>query len=118
MKQQPIPTPISPVDLNRWLQQPEGIPICVDVREEQELQVASFSSSVVHLPLSESSNWMNNIAEIVPSGTSIVVICHLGLRSFNFGSWLLQQELGHQVWNLEGGIDAWSVAVDQSIPRY
>ncbi|MGB0825742.1 MAG: sulfurtransferase, partial [Synechococcus sp.] len=32
--------------------------------------------------------------------------------------WLLDQPWGLEVWNLEGGIDAWSLQVDPSVPRY
>ena len=50
--------------------------------------------------------------------TPVVVICHAGVRSWQFGCWLLQQRPDLTVWNLEGGIDAWSVQVDPSVPRY
>ena len=33
-------------------------------------------------------------------------------------SWLIEQGREGEVWNLEGGIDAWSVQVDPSVPRY
>jgi len=38
--------------------------------------------------------------------------------SWHFGCWLMQQQGYPQVWNLQGGIDAWSVEVDRSVPRY
>ena len=33
-------------------------------------------------------------------------------------STLIEQGWGYEVWNLEGGIDAWSVKVDPTVPRY
>ena len=48
----------------------------------------------------------------------MVVICHAGVRSLHLGLWLLQQMPELEVWNLEGGIDAWSLQVDPSVPRY
>ena len=36
----------------------------------------------------------------------------------HFGLWLLEQRQTLEVWNLEGGIDAWSVQVDPKVPRY
>ena len=48
----------------------------------------------------------------------VVVVCHAGVRSYHFGLWLLDQPWGLEVWNLEGGIDAWSLQVDPSVPRY
>ena len=47
-----------------------------------------------------------------------MVLCHAGIRSWQFASWLLETQGLERVWNLEGGIDAWSVAVDPSVPRY
>ena len=48
----------------------------------------------------------------------MVVVCHAGVRSHHFGLWLLEQPWNLEVWNLDGGIDAWSVQVDPSVPRY
>jgi rhodanese-related sulfurtransferase len=47
-----------------------------------------------------------------------VVLCHAGIRSLHFGLWLLEQNPNRDVWNLEGGIDAWSVEVDPTVARY
>ncbi len=115
---QPTPTPISAKDLHRWLSEPSAPPICVDVREDQELALAPFSTDVLHLPLSRSSDWMETLPKLLPNDRPVVVICHAGIRSWNFGTWLLEQDIGYQVWNLEGGIDAWSINVDSSVPRY
>jgi rhodanese-related sulfurtransferase len=46
------------------------------------------------------------------------VLCHAGIRSWQFASWLIDQQNYEQVWNLSGGIEAWSVEVDPSVPRY
>jgi len=115
---QSTPTSISAKELHSWLNNQSKQPICVDVREEQELALAALPWKVLHLPLSQSSSWMGTLSQSLPINQPIVVICHAGIRSFNFGTWLLEQNMGYQVWNLEGGIDAWSVEVDPSIPRY
>ena len=115
---QPTPTPISAKDLHCWLTDSPSLPICVDVREDQELELAPFPADVLHLPLSRSSDWMETLPQLLPNDRPVVVICHAGIRSWNFGTWLLEQEIGYQVWNLEGGIDAWSINVDSSVPRY
>ena len=112
------PRNISSIELNVWLNDQSKIISLVDVREANELAIASFSSHVIHLPLSQMSVWSGLIGETLPIDIPVVVICHRGIRSFNFGSWLIQKGLGHEVWNLEGGIDSWSVEVDSSIPRY
>jgi rhodanese-related sulfurtransferase len=47
----------------------------------------------------------------------IVAYCHHGMRSADAVGFLLQQGIA-QVKNLVGGIDAWSVEVDQTVLRY
>ena len=93
-------------------------PLVVDVREDNELAIASFTFSVLHLPLSNADSWIGNLGELLPTKQPIVVICHAGVRSLNFGTWLLNQGFPNKILNLEGGIDAWSKEVDQSISRY
>jgi len=116
---QEIPLDISPKGLNKILEDDSSEkPIIVDVREDNEIAIASFSFSVLHLPLSEAENWSAKIGELLPKDKPIVVICHSGVRSLNFGVWLLEQRIAKSVWNLVGGIDAWSTDVDQSVPRY
>ena len=116
---QPIPLNISPKDLYDLLvdDSPKK-PFLVDVREHKELAIASFTFSVLHLPLSQASSWMSDLGDLLPNDQSIVVSCHAGVRSLNFATWLLEQGISNPVWNLEGGIAAWRKEVDQSIPRF
>ena len=93
-------------------------PFIVDVREDNELAIATFTFPVLHLPLSNASQWIGKIAELLPNDQPILVVCHSGVRSLNFGIWLLEQGIIQSVWNLDGGIDAWSVNIDSDIPRY
>ena len=116
---QNIPLNISPKELNKILEDDSSEkPFIVDVREDNEIAIASFSFSVLHLPLSKAANWSDKIGELLPKDQPVVVICHAGVRSLNFGIWLLEQGIAKSVRNLVGGIDAWSTDVDQSVPRY
>ena len=113
------PLNISPLELNDLLTVDSSTkPIIIDVREDNELAIAPFTFSVLHLPLSKFQSWNDALGELLPSDKSIVVICHSGVRSLSFGVWLLEQGITQPVWNLEGGIDSWSINVDESIPRY
>ncbi len=113
------PLNISPKELNDLLDDDSSEkPFIVDVREDDEIAMASFSFSVLHLPLSKAASWSGEIDELLPRDTPIVVVCHAGVRSLNFGMWLLEQGIRKKVWNLVGGIDAWSTDVDRSVPRY
>ena len=93
-------------------------PLLVDVREDAELDLARFPADVLHWPLSRSDAWLESVPQQMADGRPVVVICHAGVRSLHLGLWLLQQMPELEVWNLEGGIDAWSVHVDSSVPRY
>ena len=119
MNQPTIPVNISPKELNKILEDDSSLkPFIIDVREENEIDMASFAFSVLHLPLSKAANWSGNIEELLPKNRPIVVVCHAGVRSLKFGIWLLEKGIVQRVWNLVGGIDAWSTDVDQSVPRY
>ena len=114
-----VPLNISPHELNKILEDDSSQkPFIVDVREDNEIAIASFSFSVLHLPLSKAAKWSVNIEELLPKDQPVLVVCHAGVRSLNFGVWLLEQGITKRVWNLVGGIDAWSTDVDQSVPRY
>tara|TARA_Y100001968_G_scaffold51762_1_gene42704 strand:+ start:18775 stop:19128 length:354 start_codon:yes stop_codon:yes gene_type:complete len=113
-----IPKPISPEELNLLMKDEFKRPLVIDVREDYELEIAPFSYQVLHLPLSQISIWGNNCSEKFPLDKQLVIICHSGIRSMNFGIWLLQQGFDNQIWNLDGGIDLWSLKVDSSVPRY
>ncbi len=115
---QKIPIQISPEDLQTWILDDPSRLILVDVRETEELTIAPFPYQVLHLPLSGFSSWSQTFRENLPLEKKIVVLCHSGLRSWNFGVWLLEQDFHYPVWNLKGGIDAWSQEVDDSVPRY
>jgi len=49
--------------------------------------------------------------------TPIVFQCHLGVRSQNAAEYF-RSEGFRNLFNLEGGIEAWSLLVDPSVPRY
>jgi rhodanese-related sulfurtransferase len=90
----------------------------VDVRESEELALARLPYPVTHLPLSRSEEWLAQVPVRLRRELPVVVLCHAGVRSWHFACWLQQMEGYTDVWNLEGGMDAWSVSVDPSIPRY
>jgi rhodanese-related sulfurtransferase len=111
------PTPIHPQELQRRLTAGEAIQL-VDVREEAELELARLPHPVLHLPLSRSQEWLSDLEQRLDRDRPIAVVCHAGIRSWQFGAWLIEQQGYGQVWNVQGGIDAWSLQVDPNVPRY
>ena len=86
----------------------------LDVRQPWEHETAVLPGSVL-IPLHELPA---RAAEVEPpEGALVVVYCHHGMRSLS-GARFLEQRGMPQVASLHGGIDAWSVEVDPSVPRY
>ncbi len=56
-------------------------------------------------------------AEAQPKTTPLAFACHHGNRSRAAAEHFLKEGFTN-VYNLAGGIDAWSVDVDPTIPRY
>jgi rhodanese-related sulfurtransferase len=112
-----MPLSITARSLQERLRRGEAIQL-VDVREEQELAWARLPHPVLHLPLSRSAEWLAELDQRLERDRPIAVLCHAGVRSWQFACWLVEQQGYGQVWNLQGGIDAWSVEVDPGVPRY
>jgi rhodanese-related sulfurtransferase len=111
------PRTLSAADLKRRLEAGEPLRI-VDVREDGELALAQLPLEVLHLPLSRHREWLPQLETLLDRQQSVVVLCHAGIRSWDFGCWLIQEQGFGEVWNLKGGIDAWSREVDPQVPRY
>ena len=84
----------------------------VDVREPWEYDVAKINGSRL-MPLGELETRLTEL----PREGIVVMQCHSGMRSEE-GARLLQKAGFSNVYNLEGGIEAWSRDVDPTVPRY
>ena len=91
--------------------------VLLDVREEDEFQIASIRESIL-VPLSRISNeGLAALPDPVHTSPKIIVQCHHGGRSAQVVQWLLQNGFT-DVYNLDGGIDAWSRKIDSNVCRY
>jgi rhodanese-related sulfurtransferase len=84
----------------------------VDVRTPEEFAIASVPGSVL-----VDQSLAQEIMQTWPKDTAIVTMCHHGMRSLDAAAYLR----GHGFTNaksMSGGIDAWSLQIDSSIPRY
>ncbi len=88
----------------------------VDVREPQEVEIASLEGFSI-LPLSQFAEWADSIPTLFDPNTETIVMCHHGIRSAQMCHWLSTQGFTN-VKNLSGGIDAYSILVDSTVPRY
>jgi len=85
----------------------------IDVRETWETQLAPVPSALIHIPMEEIGE---RLGELDPAHET-VVICRSGGRSLEVARYLERSGFG-SVYNLSGGILAWSADLDPSIPRY
>ncbi len=106
-----VPQQITAAQLKQRLDAGEDIQL-VDVREAEELALARLPGAL-HIPMGDIPGRLHQI----DPEKEIVVVCHHGIRSANVAQFLAQRDFA-RVLNLAGGIDAWSVTVDPSVPRY
>ncbi|MEL6107662.1 MAG: molybdopterin-synthase adenylyltransferase MoeB [Planctomycetota bacterium] len=101
---------IAPVELKRRLDAGEPM-VILDVREPHEYEICHLDG--VLIPLGE----LQQRVDELDATENIVVHCKLGGRSAKAVQ-LLREAGFADVWNLRGGITAWSDEVDASIPKY
>ncbi len=106
---------IAVTDVQRWLGE-TGPALLLDVREPWEYGLAAIrldGATTLNLPMHLVPL---RLAELDPS-QPILCICHHGVRSAQVVAFL--ERSGYDsVYNLAGGIDAWSTKVDPAVPRY
>jgi monothiol glutaredoxin len=90
----------------------EGALTLVDVRPVDERTIAS-----VRVPFSVLDGEAASEVENLPKDTPLAFLCHHGRRSAAAAEHF--RRLGFtRLYNVEGGIDAWSQHVDPAVPRY
>jgi adenylyltransferase/sulfurtransferase len=94
------------------MQKEEANFFLLDVREPFEYQIAKIPGSTL-IPLGELGERLGEL----PRDQKLVVHCRSGVRSGNAVG-LLQQAGFTDVWNVTGGILAWSEEIDPTVPTY
>ncbi|MDQ3191829.1 MAG: rhodanese-like domain-containing protein [Bacteroidota bacterium] len=84
----------------------------IDIRELHEVETASIGG--LHIPMGEVMDNLDKIAKDKP----VVIHCKSGGRSGNMVNLLSSQFGFNNLYNLQGGILAWSNQIDPSVPKY
>jgi monothiol glutaredoxin len=84
----------------------------IDVRTAGERATANLSDRAELLDDAKRAE-----LEALPKDTPLVFFCHHGGRSAQAARYFVDQGF-RRVFNVQGGIDAWSMFVDSSVPRY
>jgi molybdopterin/thiamine biosynthesis adenylyltransferase/rhodanese-related sulfurtransferase len=109
---QPVTTvpEITPRELKARLDRGDDVFI-LDVREPHEYQICNLKGHLI--PLGDISRRVSEL----DSSREIVAHCRSGKRSAEAVEFL-QRAGFRKIWNLKGGILAWSDEVDASVPKY
>ncbi|MFC5430266.1 rhodanese-like domain-containing protein [Paraburkholderia denitrificans] len=100
-------------DLADWLADTaRAAPVLLDVREPWEIETAQIAGCV-WIPMNEIPARSEELDDEAP----IVCVCHHGRRSASVAMFLESRGFT-KVFNLQGGIDAWSREVDPKVPTY
>jgi rhodanese-related sulfurtransferase len=104
---------LHPIGLKEWLDDTARTPpLLLDVRESWEFRYCHIDGSQ-QMPLGQVAM---RLVELDPE-REIVMICHLGVRSYRAGL-ILKQAGFANVYNLQGGVEAWARDVDPNMPKY
>ena len=101
---------IAPRELKARLDRGDDLYI-LDVREPHEYQICNIGGHLI--PLGDLSRRVNEL----DSAREIVAHCRSGKRSAEAAEFLRKAGF-KKIWNLKGGILAWSDEVDSSVPKY
>jgi monothiol glutaredoxin len=101
---------LRPEELSKWHEKGDKFTV-FDVRTEAEIKTAGLSFAKAL-----DDDGMKTLAAL-PKDAKIVFMCHHGMRSRAAAERFLAEGFKN-IYNLEGGIDAWSQRVDQKVPRY
>ncbi len=102
---------IEPAEVKRWYDTGRDFYV-LDVREPHEYQICKLPDSHL-IPLGELPRRVHEL----DSSVEIVAHCRSGKRSAEAVDFLRKAGF-RKVWNLKGGILAWSEKVDPSVPKY
>ncbi len=84
----------------------------IDVREQYEIEIASIGGE--HIPLGELIDSVDKISK----DKKVIVYCRSGMRAAAAVEILCKDYKLNNVYNLAGGILAYSEEVDSTIPQY
>jgi rhodanese-related sulfurtransferase len=100
-------------ELSAWLADPSrSQPVLLDVRENWEFETCKIAGST-QIPM----NTIPARIEELDEDAQIVCICHHGARSMQVAAFLERNGFAN-TFNLTGGIHAWALQVDSTMPRY
>jgi len=104
-----VPLEISPTEVKHRI----DTLTLIDVREPAEHQLCHIPGARL-IPMRTIPEQLKRLEELPGP---LIIFCHHGVRSLRVVEWLREQGLT-DCQSMAGGIEAWSLMVDRSVPRY
>jgi len=104
-----VPLEISPTEVKQRI----DTLTLIDVRETAEHQLCQIPGARL-IPMRTIPEQLKRLEELPGP---LIIFCHHGVRSLRVVEWLREQGLT-DCQSMAGGIEAWSLMVDRSVPRY
>ena len=108
------PLEITPQEVKQRLDAGEPVAL-IDVREPHEFALARIEGAQL-IPMRQVPGEIQTLEARAGAG-ALIVYCHHGVRSLHVVHWLREQGI-EACQSMAGGIDAWSLSIDRSVPRY
>ncbi|MAE60831.1 MAG: sulfurtransferase [Planctomycetaceae bacterium] len=108
----PPPLELTPQQVRRMLRDDPDSFTLLDCREPTEWAACRIQPAL-HIPMGDIPARLQELDPDRP----IVVYCHHGMRSLSVTQFLIQHDFT-DVKSMAGGIDAWSLQIDPTVPRY
>ncbi|MFQ3575169.1 MAG: molybdopterin-synthase adenylyltransferase MoeB [Cytophagales bacterium] len=105
------PKTLSCHELNEWMENNKQLQL-LDVREAWEREICDIGG--LHVPLGQLSE---KALESFETNNPTVVYCHHGIRSHHASKWLIEKGF-RKVYNLQGGIHAWALEINEEMETY
>lgn len=102
---------VSVTDLKAMMDQGEDFQL-IDVREPYEAEIAQIGGTLI--PLGDIASKV----DMIDSSKKVVIHCRSGARSGNAVRFLQEAHGFENLFNLAGGILAWSDQIDPTVPKY
>jgi rhodanese-related sulfurtransferase len=109
-----LPLEVAPAQVKERLDNKEVLRI-IDVRTSEEHAIASIPGALL-IPMDTVPAALQRLEALTDEGC-VIVVCHHGVRSLHVVNWLRGQGI-ENCQSMSGGIEAWSLDIDRSIPRY
>ncbi len=107
------PLELAPQEASRLINGDQAV--VIDVREPEEYAVARIDGARL-IPMQSVPAELQKLEALADEST-LLVVCHHGVRSLQVVSWLRGQGV-ENCFSVAGGIDRWSADVDPAVPRY